>query len=93
MQLQKRNRLLDRKFNLWFQWGRVGRGKDWEFEIDMYTLQYLKEITKKGLLYRTGNSTKYSVINLNGNKFEKIINRCVCTAESLCSKPELTQNG
>ena len=30
------------KINLWFQWGRVGRGKDCEFGMDMYTLQYLK---------------------------------------------------
>ena len=25
-----------------YQWGKVGGGIDWEFEIDMYTLLYLK---------------------------------------------------
>ena len=33
-------------------WGEGwGRGTDWEFGIDMYTLLYLKQITKKDLLY------------------------------------------
>ena len=32
-----------------------------EFEIDMYTLLYLKCITNKDLLYSTGNSAQYSV--------------------------------
>ena len=47
-----------------YQEGRVGgEGKiDWEFDIDMYTLLYLKWITKKDLLYSTGNSALYSVI-------------------------------
>ena len=33
-----------------------------EFEINLYTLLYIKQITNKGLLYRTGNSTQYSLI-------------------------------
>ena len=40
-----------------------GGGIDWEFGIDMYTLIYLKYITNKDLLYSTGNSAQYSVIN------------------------------
>ena len=40
-----------------------GGGIDWEFGIDMYTLLYLKWITNKDLLYSTGNSAQYSVIN------------------------------
>ena len=36
--------------------GGKGVGIDWEFRIDMYTLPYLKQITNKDLLYRTGNS-------------------------------------
>ena len=40
-----------------------GGGIDWEFGIDMYTLLYLKYITNKDLLYSTGNSAQYSVIN------------------------------
>ena len=39
-----------------------GKGIDWKFGIDMYTLLYLKEITHKDLLYSTGNSAQYSVI-------------------------------
>ena len=39
-----------------------GGGIDWEFEIDMYTLLYLKQITNKDLLYSTENSAQYSVI-------------------------------
>ena len=37
-------------------------GIDWEFGIDMYTLLYLKWITKKDVLYSTENSAQYSVI-------------------------------
>ena len=48
--------------NLWLPGGRVGGGIDWEFGIDMYTLLYLKSITKKDLLYSTGNSAQYSII-------------------------------
>ena len=33
-----------------------------EFEIDMYTLLYLKCITNKDLLYSPGNSTQCSVV-------------------------------
>ena len=40
-----------------------GGGIDWEFGIDMYTLLYLKYKTNKDLLYSTGNSAQYSVIN------------------------------
>ena len=40
-----------------------GGGIDWEFGINMYTLLYLKYITNKDLLYSTGNSAQYSVIN------------------------------
>ena len=31
--------------------------------IDIYMLLYIKEITNKDLLYSTGNSTQYSVMN------------------------------
>ena len=39
-----------------------GGGIDWECGIDMYTLLYLKQITRKDLLYSTGNFVQYSVI-------------------------------
>ena len=41
--------------------GRMGGGIVREFGIDMYTLLYLKWITKKDLLYSTGNSAGYYV--------------------------------
>ena len=39
-----------------------GRGIDWEFGMDMYTLLCLKQIIKKDLLYSTGNAAQYSII-------------------------------
>ena len=43
--------------------GKRGGGQkiDWEFGTDMYTLLYLKQITKD-LLYSTGNAAQYYVI-------------------------------
>ena len=35
-------------------------GINWETRIDVYTLQYIKEITQN-LLQNTGNSTQYSL--------------------------------
>ena len=46
--------------------GIVGRGTDWEFGNDMYTLLYLKWITNRDLLYSTGNSAQYYVTTING---------------------------
>ena len=43
------------------------RGDGWgegivrEFGIDMYTLLYLKWITKQDLVYNTGNSAQYYI--------------------------------
>ena len=48
--------------NFWLPGGRVGGKEVWEFEIDLYTLLYLKWITNKDLLYSTGNSAQYSII-------------------------------
>ena len=47
------------------------RGINWEFETDIHTLLYLKEITNKYLLYSTGKSTQYSVIIYMGKESEK----------------------
>ena len=55
----------------------VTRGEGWreriakDFGIDMYMLLYLKMITNKDLLYSTGNSIQYPVINHNGKEYEK----------------------
>ena len=39
----------------------MGRNKK-ELEVNIYTLQYIKQIINKDPLYSTGNSTQYSVI-------------------------------
>ena len=51
-------------------WGKGG-GINWEVGIDIYTLLYMKEITKKCLLYNTGNSTQYSVMTYVGKESKK----------------------
>ena len=48
-----------------YQRGREG-GTNWEIEIDIYTLLYIKQITNKNLLYSTGNSIQYSVMTYMG---------------------------
>ena len=49
---------------------REGEGR--EFGMDMFTLLYLKWITKKDLLYSTWNSAQYYVAAWIGGKFEYI---------------------
>ena len=52
--------------------GAVGRGRERrvkEFGLDMYTLQYLKWITNKDLLYSTGNSAQCYVAAWMGGEF------------------------
>ena len=41
---------------------------NWEIGIDIHTLQ---QIINKDLLYRTGNSTQYSIMTYMGNFFLK----------------------
>ena len=50
----------------------------------MYTLLYIKQITKKDLLYSTGNYTQYLVITYNGKESEKEY-----ITESLCCTEEI----
>ena len=50
-----------REQTLWLP-GQKAKGIDWEIRIDMYTLLDLEQITKKDLLYSTGNTAQYSVI-------------------------------
>ena len=51
-----------KRMNLWLQGVRMrecwGKGIVREFRIDLYTLPYLKWITNKELLYRSGNSAQ-----------------------------------
>ena len=38
------------RMKLWLPGGREEGGIDWEFGMNMYTLQYLKQITNRDLL-------------------------------------------
>ena len=66
----------------------VGRDKLEEFEINIYTLLYIKQIINKDLLYSTGNSIQYSVITYMGKESEKRMDTCIYITESLCYTPE-----
>ena len=44
---------------------------DWEFGISRHKLLYIEWINKKVLLYSTGNSIQYPVINHNEKEYEK----------------------
>jgi len=54
MNLQNRKRLREGTYGCW-QRGRTG-GIVREFQMDRFTLVYLKWITNKGLLHSTGSS-------------------------------------
>ena len=41
-------------------------GINWETGVDIYTLQYRKQMTNKDLLHRAGNSTQYPVMTYTG---------------------------
>ena len=47
----------------------MGQGRVREFRINMYTLLYFKWITKKLLLYSTGNSAQCYVAAWMGGEF------------------------
>ena len=67
-----------------YQWVRVGR-TNWEVEIDIYTLLYIKQVTNEYLLYSTGNSAHYSVMAYMGKESKKEwIYVCICITDSLC---------
>ena len=55
--------------NLWLLAERLGIGIDWEFGMDLYTLLYLKQITKKDLRYSTGNSVQCYLAAPMGEEF------------------------
>ena len=48
-----------------------GRGINQEFEINVYTLLYIKQITNKGLLHSTGNYTRHLETSYHGKESEK----------------------
>ena len=50
------------------------KGREWlnqEFEIKIYTLLYIKQITNKVRLYHTRNYAQYLAINYNGKEPSK----------------------
>ena len=51
--------------------GYVHRGINWEVEIEIYPLLYIKYITNKDLLYSAGNSTQHSVMAYMGKESKK----------------------
>ena len=63
-------------------------GVNWEIEIDVYTLLYIKQVTNKDLLYSTGNSTQYSVMTYMGKESKKGVVICICITDSLYSTLE-----
>ena len=57
---------------MWLPRGREGgRGMDWEFGISRCKLLYRELINNKVLLYSTGNSIQYPVINHDGKENPK----------------------
>ena len=67
-----------------------GEWINWEIGIDIYTLLYIKQITKKDLLHSTGNSTQYSVMTCMEKEFLKRVAICIRITESLCCTAEIT---
>ena len=57
----------------WLPKGRLKNGINWEFEINRYTLLYIKQIYNKDPLYKTGNYTQYLAIICNGKESEKVL--------------------
>ena len=48
------------------------RGKLGAWDLNIHILLYIKQITSKGLLCSTGNSTWYSVITYGGEESEEV---------------------
>ena len=66
----------------------MGEGIVRVFEIDLYTLLYLKWITNKDLLDSTWNSTQCYVPTWKDIRFEGRRDSCICMVESLSCSPE-----
>ena len=58
-----------------------------EFGMAMYTLLYLKWITKRNLLYCTENSAQCYVAAWMGGEFGGGMDTCICMADFLCCSP------
>ena len=67
--------------------GEMRGGINYKFGINIYTLLYIKQITKKDLLYSSGNSTQHSVMTYMGIESKKRMN--IRITDSLCYAPEI----
>ena len=65
----------------------MGEGRVREFEMDMYTLLYLKWIMNKDLLQSAGNSAQCYVSAWTGQLWGRM-GPCICMTEALCRSPE-----
>ena len=68
----------------------VGGGMEWEVGFGRCKLLYIGLINNKVLLYSTGISIQYPVVNHNGKEYEK--NIYICITESLCCAAEIKHN-
>ena len=66
------------KTDLWLPRGRGGGGMDWEFGRSRCKLLSVGWMINKVPLYSTGNSIQHSLINHNGQEYEKYMYVCVC---------------
>ena len=72
--LQNRNRRTDIENQLTVtkkERGQWGRGIYQKLGMNLHTLQYIRQIPNKDLLYGTGNSTQYSVMTCMRKEFKK----------------------
>ena len=66
----------------------MGEGIVRRFQMDMYTLLYLKWIINKDLRYSTGDSAQMLCGSLDGRGVWGRMDTCICMAESLHCLPE-----
>ena len=67
-----------KRMNLWLSKGRWKRGIKSEYEINICTLLYIKQIINRDLLYSTGKYTQYFIItNKEKESEEEYICMCV----------------
>ena len=88
---QNGKRLTDIGNKLWLPKGKGGRRENQEVETNISTLLYIKyktQITNKDLLYSTGNSTQYFVINYTGKESKIRAYIYIYKTESLCCTPK-----
>ena len=76
------NKLMVTKGEMWVEGGGINQ----ELGMNINIILNIRQITNKDLLYVTGTSTQYSVINFKRKESKKRMNTCI--TESLCCIPE-----